>query len=168
MKQPEASNSSKHPLNSAATLHPALLLLGLTIALLWCIFLSFGTHGKDNGADYVDKLRAEFKKISPPDPASAPDNQGFDAKSSSVYIESDYHTSLPLDTVLTSYRNQLTANGWAHAGLFDTSHVPRETYCKGPLAAELEIQPSTNAWIVQYRFSMYWNQVSVKECTPTP
>lgn len=168
MKLPEASNSSKHPRDPAARLHPVILLLGLAIALLWCVFLPFATHTKHNSTDYIDKLRAEFKKISPPDQASPPDNQTFDAKSSSVHIESDYHTSLPLDTVLASYRNQLTANGWTHAGLFDASHVPRETYCKGPLAAELEIQPSTNAWIVQYRFSMYWNQVSMKQCTPTP
>jgi hypothetical protein len=98
-----------------------LRLAGVTLVLLVAAVISgcpFGPFDQQSGdlKIYVSKLREEFRKISPPPGATPTEDPTVHAKRWTALIQGRYASHLPIDSVLRSYRQQLSSNGWTYWG----------------------------------------------------
>lgn len=135
----------------------------LAAVMIW-IYLFGGSDRQGDGRVYVDQLREEFEKISPPPGVSALEDLSASAKREAALVGREYATQPPIEQVLRSYQQQLSSNGWKYSGRFQgTSSWWHERYCKGEFGASVEVRPTGETFI--YFFSMAWNSATVSECS---
>lgn len=129
-------------------------LVVLFAAIYWVAGLSSPTR------NYVSMstLIQEAGKISPP-PDAALIEKTDNHKTSAALVSSRYKTSLSSGQVFEHYRSNLAQAGWRHT---KSSNSFIDEYCKGPLRAEIEFNPSMQF----YTFSIIWRLRVTTECEP--
>ena len=125
----------------------------------------FGPYNKQEreGKLHLALLRKEFEKITLPPGTSAIEDLTGHSRGAGALIQRSYASTLPVESVFASYREQLSSNGWTYSGRFQAGGDTIETYCKGESGADVEVRPKGDSFV--YFFSMAWSQVTVKECS---
>lgn len=144
----------------------SVLAITCIIAIWACVIRAqLNSRARGHGASHIAKLREEFANISPPVGASPLHELTIRSKVGGAFVSNRYSASgLSPTLVLNEYGQRLSGNGWVSIGRNPTGSSVQERFCKGPYEATLDVHAERQLY---YEFSMAWNELSVRSCTPS-